>query len=413
MISVEEALEKILQAVTVLPAESKPLLDGLGQVIAEDIYAPFNVPSHSNSAMDGFAVIAADIKGASPQKPVVLRVKGEVPAGKFPRMKVVPGQCVRIMTGGIIPQGADTIVPVEDTELGDQYDKVFQGKKIKIIHDVNKGFHVRYAGEDISRGELVISKGRLLRPVEIGVLASLGIRTVSVTRRPVISILATGNELVNMKAKLTPGKLYNSNTYSVASQIKAYGGIPKILGIAKDRINDITRGISRGLGSDLIVTSGGVSVSEYDIVKKTLKTQGDMVFWRVRMKPGRPLTFGIFTGPDNRKVPHIGLPGNPVSCMLDFELFCRPAISKMMGKTEFKWKIISAVLQDKIVNSDGRRIYARVKVKEGDEGYTASLTGSQGSGVLTSMLKADGLAIVPETVDRVGPGEVVKVVMLE
>lgn len=413
MISVEEALEKILESISVLTDEKKPLLDSLGQVLSEDVYAPFDVPAYTNSAMDGYAVIAENIRGAAPDRPVILRVKGEIPAGKFPKIKVVSGNCVRIMTGGIIPKGADAVVPIENTDFGDYSEQIKNDNEIKIIGELDKGSHIRYAGEDILKGELVINKGRSLRPVEIGVLASLGIRTVNVIRRPIISILATGNELVSSRTKLTPGKLYNSNTYSVASQVKVYGGIPKILGIAKDRINDITDALSKGLDSDLIVTSGGVSVSEYDIVKKALKTQGEMVFWRVRMKPGRPLTFGVFTRPDNKKIPHIGLPGNPVSCMLDFELFGRPAIYKMMGKMDFTRKVISAILQDEIINSDGRRIFARVKVTPRDGGYIAQLTGSQGSGVLTSMLKADGLAIVPETVDKVGYGEIVKVIMLD
>ncbi|HJX04147.1 MAG TPA: gephyrin-like molybdotransferase Glp [Dehalococcoidia bacterium] len=412
MISFDEALHKILASVTSLGWEEKKILDCLGQVSAADIAAPFNVPAYANSAMDGYAVRAADVKNASAAKPAVLKVKGEVPAGIFPRMKVGASQCVRIMTGGIIPRGADTVIPVEATDFESRKNARNKLDSIGITEPLKRGSHIRRAGEDVVDGELILAKGMLLRSAEIGVLASLGMSKIKVIRRPVVAILATGSELISTRAKLTPGKLYNSNTYSIASQVREFGGVPKILGVAKDKMNSLTSALARGLDSDLMVTTGGVSVGEYDMVKNVMKSEGRMNFWRVRMKPGRPLAYGTFNRVDGGTVPHLGLPGNPVSCMLDFELFGRPLILKLMGRSDLERPMVSAILENDVVNSDGRRIFARVRIQQRKGKYYARLTGAQGSGILTSMVKANALAIIPETEKEARKGEVVNVIML-
>ncbi len=226
MISVEEALEKILGEVKELETEKKAILDALGQVIAQDVVSPFDIPLNDNSAMDGFAVKSSDISGASGEKPVSLKIVGEVPAGLWPQVMVGKGECVRIMTGGIMPQGADTVVPVE---LTDAYGKGSSGgEQVNILNELEVGANVRKPGEDISQGEKVIPYGKIIRPAEVGVLASLGFKQVEVIRRPRVAILATGNEILDIKEKLTPGKLYNSNSYGLASQVIKYGGLPTI-----------------------------------------------------------------------------------------------------------------------------------------------------------------------------------------
>ncbi|MDP6496020.1 MAG: molybdopterin molybdotransferase MoeA, partial [Dehalococcoidia bacterium] len=284
--------------------------------------------------------------------------------------------------------------------------------KVAVLREVDRFANIRRAGEDIPEGSLVLEKGTVLRPAEIGVLASLGRANISVTRRPVVAVLATGDEVVDVSQPLPPGKIHNSNTYSIAAQVKRCGGIPRILGVAPDNAELLTRAIHQGFDSDLLVTSGGVSKGDYDMVKEVLAREGEVGFWTVRMKPGKPLAFGAFWSGD-RDVPHLGLPGNPVSSMITFEMFARPAILKMMGKENLSRPVVEACLLDCVKNTDGRRIFARVRVdKEGDR-YVARLSGVQGSGVLTSVARANGLAIVPEDVDVVEAGASVKVMMLD
>jgi molybdopterin molybdotransferase len=411
MISVEEALKKILGEVSELDKEKKGILDCLGQVIARDIVSPFDIPLNNNSAMDGFAVNSKDISGVSGIDTVSLKIVGEVPAGTWPGVAVGNGECVRIMTGGIIPQGADTVVPVE---LTDAYGRDTSGiGQVKILNKLEAGANVRKPGEDVSKGEKVIPYGKIIRPAEVGVLASLGIRQIEVIRRPKVAILATGNEILDIKEKLTPGKLYNSNSYGLASQVIKYGGLPTILGIAKDNLSKLIKYIKMAVRYDLLVTSGGVSVGEYDLVKQVLSEMGTMSFWQVRMKPGKPLAFGLLNGENGKKVPHLGMPGNPVSCMLGFEIFGRPVIRKMLGAKETARKTVKASIQDKVINLDGRRIFTRVLVEENAGVFSARLTGSQSSGVLTSMIKANGLAIIPEDRPGVEPGDIVDVMLID
>ena len=414
MISVEEALQRILSYVHVLEPEEKPLLDALGQVLAEDIVADYHIPPLDNTAMDGYAVRAADTDGANLQNPVRLRVLGELAAGHMYTGEVSPGTAVRIMTGAPLPAGADAVVPFEDTDepSGREFGSFAKPvESVAILHAVSKGKHVRRAGEDVRAGATVLTKGMTLRPAHIGALANLGHATVNVIRRPVVAVLSTGDELVPLGEPLGPGKIHDSNSYSVAALVRQSGGVPKPLGIARDSVDDLTAKIRGGLDADMLVTSAGVSRGDYDVVKDVLAREGQVDFWTVRMKPGKPLAFGAFPS-GNRQVPHIGFPGNPVSSMISFELFARPAIFKMMGKSGWERPTLRAIAEDRISNRDGRRIFARAVVTERGGRYYASLTGPQGSGILTSMVVANALAIVPEDVSAIEPGDEVTVIML-
>jgi molybdopterin molybdotransferase len=413
VISVEEALAKIINSIQILDSEGKPLLDCLGQVLAEDVYSPFDVPPHDNSAMDGYAVQSESITGANYKNPKVLRVVGEVAAGRVSDLKVGPGTAIRIMTGAFIPSGADVVVPFEDTDEIDRKQAAISKTKIGVRVSLAEGCNIRRRGEDIAQGELVLTKGKLLRPADIGVLASLGKSMVSVIRRPLVGILATGNEVVEINQPLLPGKIYNSNSYSLAAQVLRYGGIPELLGIAPDDVRQLTSAVREGLECDILVTSGGVSLGDYDVVKQVLATEGNVSFWTVRMKPGKPLAFGMFKRSDGKQIPHLGLPGNPVSSMITFEVFARPAILKMMGRSNLVKSNITAVMEDSVGNKDGRRIFARVVVTRRDGKYFAHITGPQGSGILSSMTKANGLAIIPENTKEVKPGAPVEVMMLD
>ena len=418
MISVEQALDKVLNNIGILEEEESPILECLGQVLAEDVYSDIDVPPQDNSAMDGYAVKASDIKGASAQNPRVLRVIDMVAAGDQPAKSVEPVTAVRIMTGAPIPEGADLVIAFEDTdETERKVSSTGFPAEIGILVEEKLGANIRRAGESIRKGALVLARGLAMRPSEIGVLASLGRSTVRVIRRPRVAILATGDELTGLGEPLVKGKIYNSNTYSVAAQVTRDGGIPKILGIALDNEASVVSKISQGLDADLLITIGGVSMGDYDVVKNVLAKQGEIVFWKVRSKPGKPLAFGTInrtgTGTSDHGIPHLGLAGNAVSCMVNYELFVRPAILKMMGKKNLAKPTVEAVIENNIINDDGRRFFARVIVEKRHDGYYARLTGPQGSGILTSMALANGLAIVPEDKTQVKKGEKLQVMMLD
>ena len=413
MLSVEEAFERIMAYFGPLEAEEVPILQALGQTLVEDVTAPLQIPPLDNSAMDGYALKHADIVGADSGSPRGLKVIGMVAAGDVPTSPVEPGTAIRIMTGAPVPQGSDTVVPFEDT---DEVERERQGlglDRININVELPLGANVRPAGEDVKQGALVLEKGTVVRPAEVGVLASLGKDTVRVVRRPVVAVLSTGNELLSPGVPQQPGKIYDSNNYSVASSIVKYGGIPRALGIARDNLDDLHDKISQAADSDLLITSAGVSKGDYDIVKDVLSHRGEINFWSVRMRPAKPLAFGLIEGSGGRKVPHLGLPGNPVSAMVAFEEFARPAILKMLGRTRFIKPTVEAVLEGPIHNYDERRVFARVEVTNRDGSYYANPTGPQGSNILTSMSKANGLAICPEDVPQMKAGERVKVKMLD
>ena len=420
MITIAEALERILSYVDVLPAEEKPLLDALGQVLDEDIGATFDIPPLDNTAMDGYAVRAADTAGATEGSPVALRVIGEVAAGYEFDGKVGAGTAVRIMTGAPIPGGADTIVPFEETD--EPFDRAPSGTRrvaatgVKILKEARPGANIRRAAEDIRAGQAVVQRGTVLRPSEIGVIASLGRASVRVIRRPVVAVLSTGDELLEPGQERSGARIYDANAHSVGSLVERYGGVPRLLGIAKDTVEALTRKIHLSWDADMLVTSAGVSRGDYDVVKDVLASEGEIDFWTVAMKPGKPLAFGCFypNGDGGRRVPHIGLPGNPVSSMVAFELFGRPAMMKMMGKKDWRRPTMRAIAEDRITNQDDPRVFlARCFVTERDGKFYASLTGSQGSGILTSMMRANALTLIPADVDVVEPGQEIDVIMLD
>jgi molybdopterin molybdotransferase len=393
ILSVEEALDRVLSAFHPLGAEHAPVLATLGRVLAGDIEARHAIPPHDNTAMDGYAVLAADTTGATPDAPRRLRVIENLAAGYVTETRVTPGTAVRIMTGAPIPPGADAVIPFEDTHQ--------VAAEVEVFAEVPPGENIRRAGEDVQAGDLILRQGTRIRPQEVGMLAALGYAHVPVIRRPRVAILSTGDELVPIDAPLAPGKIRDANGYSNAAQVLKYGGEPLMLGIAQDDVEDLTEKIAAGLaqGADLLLTSGGVSVGDFDVVKQVLVAEGEMAFWRVRMKPGKPLAFGRISAEvegARRTVPVIGVPGNPVSAMVSFELFVRPAILRMAGVTELEKPTVVATLDDAIAGKDDRRHYVRVRVERQPDGYHAALTGAQGSGILNSMVQANGLAIIPE-----------------
>ena len=413
MLSVEEAFQRIMASFSPLEAEEVSLLDCLGQVLAEDIRSPLDLPPLSNSAMDGYAVLSADIQGASPESPRNLEVIGLVAAGQVSNQTVVSGAAIRIMTGAPIPAGADAVVPFEETDEVERRQAGRPLDQVAIYSSLPVGVNVRPAGEDVRRGQQVLDAGTPVRPSEIGVMASLGLTSARVIRRPVVSILATGDELVASGRPLEEGKIFDSNSFSVAGSVVACGGIPRILGIARDNLEDLNNKLTEAAGSDLIVTSAGVSKGDYDIVKDVLTERGDMNFWSVRMRPAKPLAFGHLREDGGRSVPLLGLPGNPVSTMVAFEMFARPAIRIMLGKRILARPMVEGVLTAPIYNADGRRVYARVEVTRKDGMYYANPVGPQGSNILTSMSRANGLAVCPDDLLSKGAGEQVQIIMLD
>jgi molybdopterin molybdotransferase len=409
MLSVEEALQKILAEVDVLETETVPILEALGQVLAEDIVSSINVPPLDNSAMDGYAVRAQDTSGAAEASPKLLRVIDTVIAGSISQKQVTPGTAVRIMTGAPLPRGADAVVQFENT---DETGRKNPEAEIGILVPAEPGLNVRRAGEDVAKGAVAIKKGAVIRPAEVGVMASLGYSRVKAVRRPVVAILSTGNELVELGQPLPEGKIYDSNLYSLAGLVKRYGCVPKILGIARDEEKSLVDKLRQAQDADMLLTTGGVSMGDYDMVKDILARDGRMVFWKVRVKPGKPLAFGKIKG-KTKDIPHLGLPGNTVSCMVSFELFVRPALLKMMGKKNLEKPAVEAILEDNVKNDAGRRVYNRAIIARRDGHYYARMTGPQGSGILKSMVLANGLVLIPEEKKTMKKGETIRALMLD
>ena len=408
-LTVIEALALVLNRFQPLDAERVPLLDALGRVLAEPVIARDSLPPFANSSMDGYAVRAADLATASRETLVSLRVIADIAAGAPSSVDVVPGTTARIMTGAPLPAGADAVVPVEDTDEPWRDPARPLPEWVAVGRAVQPGDYVRYPGEDIRAGETVLEAGHALRPQEIGVLASLGEAEVVVVRRPRVGILATGDELVAVAARLTPGKIRNSNGYAQAAQVRALGGEAVMLGVARDLEEDVRARLDAGVaaGVDLLISSAGVSVGAYDVVKAVLDHSGSVTFWRVRMRPGKPLAFGAYRG-----IPFLGLPGNPVSAMVSFERFARPAILKMAGRRELERPMVLAqVLED--LRSDGRESYLRAVVTRDEHGYVATTTGSQGSHIMTSLVRANALLVVPEGMTSIRAGTILTALMLD
>ena len=416
MISVEEARERILANFQRLPVERKPLLAALGQVLAADVVSPYDLPPLANTGMDGYALQAADTAGASEAAPVRLRVITNLAAGYVSDVPIGPGEAARIMTGAPIPPGADAVVPFEETDevLRGPNEQPRPGGEVAIFKAAKHGANVRERGGDVRAGNRVIEAGRVLRASEIGVLSSLGLTEVAVFRRPVVAILSTGDEVTPPGEALLPGRIYDANSAAVAAQVASFGGVPRVLGIAKDTIEDLTSKLREGLDADMLVTSAGVSRGDFDVVKDVLAREGQVDFWTVRMRPGKPLAFGAFAAPDGRRIPHLGLPGNPVSSMVSFELFGRPAIFKMLGKQGWERPSVRAIVRERVVNPDPRRYFARCIVTQGEDGrWYADLSGPQGSNILTGMSSANALTVIPEHVTVVEAGEEIDAMMLD
>ena len=401
MLTVEEALDQILSHIQPLGFERVSLLEAMGRVIAEDIYADRDIPPLDNSGMDGYAVRSEDLRNASPQHPGRLEVVEDLPAGFVSKKSVEQGKAIRTMTGAPIPKGADAVVPVEDTKQ--------DGRFVLIFTTLPRDENIRKAGEDVKKGERVISTGDLIRPSEVGMLASVRRSFVSVYQRPLVAILCTGEELVDVDGNMDEVKIVSSNSYALAAQVKDCGAIPIQLGIARDRKQEIEDRLRQGIRADVLVASAGISVGDYDLVKDALKDLGmEMVFWKVAMKPGKPLAFGKVQGK-----PVFGLPGNPVSSMVSFEQFVRPSLLKMMGHRELFRPVIEAVLKEDIQKKPGRRHFIRASVTFEKNHYAVMVAGAQGSGILRSMVRANGLIVIPEDCERARAGEKVTVQLLD
>ncbi|MEC7836334.1 MAG: gephyrin-like molybdotransferase Glp [Chloroflexota bacterium] len=412
MLSVEEARQQILRVFSTLDVGTFLITDSLGLVIAENVRSRINIPPLDNSAMDWYAVRSEDVKAASSKNAVNLKIIETIPAGSLPTEPIESGHASRIMTGAPIPDLADAVVPFEETTEED-FLSTTDIEEIGIKMAVPPGTNIRSKGKDIEKNDLVIEEGHIITPASVGVLASMGMSHVKAVRKPVISVLSTGDELLSPGQEPSGGKIYDSNSSSIVALISQLGAIPKYVGIAKDNMDSVRSKLAEAMGSDLIISSAGVSKGDYDMVKDVMSEHGDLQFWSVRMRPAKPLAFGILNKNSDKPVPLLGLPGNPVSSLVAFEQFCRPAILKMMGKTDLERPIIQAVLKDSIMNYDGRRVYARVVVTKTESGFVAETTGNQDSNILTSMLKANGLAICPEDEKSKNPGDIVTVVMID
>jgi molybdopterin molybdotransferase len=397
-LTVDEALDRILARIAPLESTEVGLLDALGAVLTEDQAADRDVPPFRNSAMDGYAVRGADVR----QGGVRLRVVGAVAAGSLPDRAVGAGEAMRIMTGAPMPDGADTVVRVEDTDNG--------AEVVAINTATAQGVAVRQAGEDLRRGEVVLKRGTLLRHAEIGVLAAIGRAKVSVVRRPNVAVLSTGDELVDIDEEPGPGKIRDANRYSLAAAVRATGCPAFELGIARDSADDLRHALGNAAFGDLVITSGGVSVGDHDHVKPVLNAMGQMDFWSIAIRPGRPLAFGELRT-KRGAVPIFGLPGNPVSALLTFEVFVRPAVLKMAGRTKLHRPRAQARLLDRIDKPTGLRMFARGIYDEAEG--TVRSTGPQGSGILRSMSLANSLIDLPESLSSAGPNETVSVLLTD
>ncbi|MBW2636365.1 MAG: molybdopterin molybdotransferase MoeA [Deltaproteobacteria bacterium] len=401
MIRVEEALNQILNSISPLDLEKTDILNALGRVIGEDIYSGRNIPPKDNSAMDGYALKSDDAKGATPEAPAIVEIIEDIPAG-YPSQKTVGhGQAARIMTGAYVPEGADTVVKVEDTER--------DGNRVRIFVESPREDNIRYSGEDVKVGDLVISKGKIAGPAEVGMLASLGRSFIKVYQKPLVAIIATGDEIADIDEDTSEGKIISSNSYSINAQVRECGALPLQTGIAKDREESLIAAFRAALRADVIISSGGVSVGDYDFVKDVMAQMGTNIeFWQVAQRPGKPLAFGTMEG---KLV--FGLPGNPVSSMITFEEYVRPALLKMMGREEIFRRTIKATLMEDIKKKSGLKHFIRALVRKEGEKFTVSTTGEQGSGILKSMVLANGIIVLPEDMTSVKKGEEVAVQLID
>ena len=392
MLSFEQARDKILENVAPTSVETVDLLDAAGCVIAENIVAPWAMPQWDNSAMDGFAVRAADCS-----QPTELEVVGYIPAGVAPEQRLKPGTAIRIMTGAPVPEGADAVIPIEDTQDGEE--------KVGILEAVVPGQHIRVQGEDVRAGEMIIAAGTLLRPAEVGMLASFGKTSISVYRRPRVAIVSTGDELVEPGTTPAMGQIINSNSFSLAAAIKEAGALPVIVGIARDDLESHRKVLAEGLKADALITSAGVSAGDRDLVRDVLGELGvEQLFWKINIKPGRPTAFAL-----SGDKPVFSLPGNPVSAMITFEELVRPALLKMMGHSRLLRPTFKARLKEDAKKKQGRLHFLRVELEERDGTVWATTSGDQNTGILKTMVRARALAYLPAEFGKMNAGDEVDV----
>ncbi|HVF19778.1 MAG TPA: gephyrin-like molybdotransferase Glp [Mycobacteriales bacterium] len=403
MRSVDEHLRQVLDTVAPLGLIELPLLDAHGCVLGQPVTADVALPRFDNSSMDGYAVRFADVSRAAPETPVTLPVVGDIAAGSSTGISVQPGLCARIMTGAAMPAGADCVVPLEWTDGG--------LAQVRITRAPKPGDYVRRAGEDVQAGRQVLSAGTLLAAPQIGLLAALGHQRALVHPPPRVVVISTGSELVEPGETPGPGQIVDSNGYALAAAAHEAGAVPYRVGIVADDPRRLTEVIEDHLiQADVVVTSGGVSVGAYDVVKDVLGRLGDVTFARVAMQPGMPQAFGTI-GPD--RTPVFGLPGNPVSALVSFEVFVRPALRRMLGAEPLGRPQVPAVLTAAVTSPPGKRQYLRVRVEHDGARWVASPVGGTGSHLLAPMAASNGLAVVPEDVTEVAAGQTLTTWMLE
>ncbi len=404
LLGVSEALEKLLTHFEPLPTEQIPLSKALSRVLAEDIFAGHPLPPFNNSSMDGYAVRSQDLIGASKISPVALDVIGDISSGVIELMPLTEKTAMRIMTGAPLPPGADSVVPVEETSRPNAMAHQDLPENVLILTPVQKGDYVRDTGQDVSQGQKVLERGHRLRPQDIGMLAAVGIAEPLVHSIPKVALLSSGDELVDVADDLLPGFIRDSNGYSLSAAVHAVNATPLRMGIAPDdpeRVEEMLQ-IAVETGANLIVSSAGVSMGAFDFVRSVIEKRGRLEFWRINLRPGKPLIFGFFD-----EVPVLGLPGNPVSALVTFEIFVRPVVDKLSGVLTTKRKKFHAIL-DHDIESDGRESYLRASVKWNGDTYEAKLVGSQDSGVLSSLVEANALIIIPAGVKSVEQGSIVE-----
>jgi molybdopterin molybdotransferase len=408
LLSVNEARERILSQFHPVKTETLPLADSLHRVLAQDAQAADDLPLFDNSSMDGFAVRAADVTDATIASPRNLRVVADIPAGSSPNVILAAGEAARIMTGAPMPEGADAVVPVENTDFDSRDAGTDAPEFVAIQKAAGLGENVRHRGMDLHAGDIVLTAGRQLKPQDLGLLAMLGVSSVTVYHKPRVALLSSGDELIDPDAPLEKGKIRDSNSYTLAALIESAGAQALRLGVARDNYESVHHLFEKAvyLRVDLILSSAGVSVGAFDFVKQVIEESGRMDFWRVNMRPGKPVAFGEYKG-----IPVIGLPGNPVSAFVGFEVFVRPAVQKLAGLTHGSRPIVRVICEDEI-QSDGRESYLRAEIREVDGSLVARLTGHQGSGNLHSLVRANALLIIPAGVKCVPAGQEITAWML-
>ena len=401
LLSVSDARARILSRFEPVSTETLSLADCLNRVLAQDIHAADDLPPFDNSSMDGFAVRSEDLADASSASPRRLRVIADIPAGSAPTISLAPGEAARIMTGAQMPVGANAVIPVENTDFNDRSAAAPLPESVVISTSVIPGENTRPRGMDVRAGEVVLNKGPMLKPQELGLLAMLGFANVEVYRKPRVALFSSGDELLDVHAPLEPGKIRDSNSYMLAGLIRSAGAEIVNLGTAKDNLDSVKSLLDQAVGQnvDLILSSAGVSVGAFDFVKAALETNGKMDFWRVNMRPGKPLAFGEY-----KEIPFIGLPGNPVSAFVGFAVFVRAALGRLGGSGNRSRQTVRVRCEEDI-NSDGRESYLRATIREADGIWKARLTGHQGSGNLLSLVQADALLIIPAGVKCVPAGQ--------